>query len=66
MRLTIIAAMGTLVVALSACGSEVFNRTLIGGAAGATAGKLGWEAPVEGALIGGAIGAATAVTPAPQ
>ena len=61
MRLTVIAALAAAGFTLSACDEKVVQNTAIGGAAGALAGQAIWSKPVEGALVGGAIGAATAI-----
>ncbi len=61
MRLTVIAALAAAAFTLTACDEKVVQNTAIGGAAGALAGEVIWSKPVEGALIGGAIGAATAI-----
>ena len=61
MRMTAMAALAAAAFALTACDEKVMQRTAIGGAAGALAGEAIWSKPVEGALVGGAIGAATAI-----
>lgn len=61
MRLTVIAAFAATAFTLTACDEKIVQNTAIGGAAGALAGEAIWSKPVEGALVGGAIGAATAI-----
>ena len=45
-------------MALAACNPKTVENTMVGAAAGAVAGQVIWDKGVEGAIIGGSIGAA--------
>jgi osmotically inducible lipoprotein OsmB len=64
-RIALAATLSLSLLALGACGSSTSDRAISGGGIGAGAGAIGgWllGAAVEGALLGGAVGAGGALT----
>jgi osmotically inducible lipoprotein OsmB len=61
-NITLLVALSSLVLALTACGSSTSDRALSGAGIGAGVGAIGgWMVgnPAGGALLGGAVGAGT-------